>query len=92
LSRGIRRSRQRLNLFIEKLLNLVSKIKEIFTISAINTIGLKVLIFAILKKLEEMKNEEKNKVVEKVQPQVPVLRPHLDEAQFTIQNVNLNIY
>lgn len=70
-----------------KAIKKVSKSKDIFTISAINTVGLKDLVFAILKKLEEMKNEEKTKIIEKVQPQVPVLKPHLDEAQFTISNV-----
>ncbi|MDD3861785.1 MAG: GTPase ObgE, partial [Candidatus Gracilibacteria bacterium] len=72
---------------ITKLLQKVTKNKNIFTISAITHEGLQPLLFEVSKKLIELKNKERSSLLQKPEKELPVLRPHIDKVKFTIVKI-----
>lgn len=74
-----------------KELKKITKKQEIFTISAIQKLGLKELLFAALKQVEKIKEEEledQDTIVEIDEEAIPVLQPHLEQNQFTLEQIS----
>ncbi len=70
-----------------KALKKIAPKAQIFAISAITGEGLKPLLFALTKKLMEIKKTE-SKIKKPTKPQeIAVLQPHLDKEQFEIEKV-----
>lgn len=69
---------------LKKKIKKISKKNNVFEISALTKQGLKPLLFEIVKKLIEIKNSKPKIKKENV---IPILRPELDRAKFTVEKV-----
>lgn len=63
----------------------ISKVKNVFPISAVTREGIQPLLHEISKNLVEIKKKEANKPKKK--EEIPILRPHLEKVKFEIEKV-----